>query len=283
MVATVTRLSAAATTVHYFEVDGYYAKNDPEHRKASRWHGEAATLLLGLHGPVKPNRFESVLAGYVPGTDLRLGRLRDGEHQHRPGVDVTFSAPKSVSLEALVYAAPKTRARVVTGARRGGAAPRWASSSCSGAAPDPELRPADGSATKSAGRRHGGSHLPPPGEPQPGSATAHPCGDRQHDARPGRGLAQRRVHLGGTLEAAHRGLLPQRAPDPARGNRLRHGADAGGPDAGVRDRGLPAADAGRILDPAPRASGLHGRPWLGEHARQDTTGGALHAAAQGGA
>ena len=112
MVATVTRLSAAATTVHYFEVDGYYAKNDAEHRKASRWHGEAAALL-GLQGTVKPNRFEAVLAGYVPGTDLRLGRLRDGEHQHRPGVDVTFSAPKSVSLEALVYAPPKTGARVV--------------------------------------------------------------------------------------------------------------------------------------------------------------------------
>ena len=112
MVATVTRLKAAATTVHYFEVDGYYAKNDPEHRKASRWHGEAAALL-GLHGRVNPKRFEAVLAGYVPGTELRLGRLRDGEHEHRPGVDVTFSAPKSVSLEALVYAAPKTGARVV--------------------------------------------------------------------------------------------------------------------------------------------------------------------------
>ncbi len=112
MVATVTRLKAAATTVHYFEVDGYYARNDPEHRKASRWHGEAAALL-GLHGPVNPKRFEAVLAGYVPGTELRLGRMRDGEHQHRPGVDVTFSAPKSVSLEALVYAPPKTRARVV--------------------------------------------------------------------------------------------------------------------------------------------------------------------------
>ena len=112
MVATVTRLKAAAMTVHYFEADGYYAKNDPEHRKASSWHGEAAALL-GLHGPVNPKRFEAVLAGYVPGTDLRLGWLRDGEHQHRPGVDVTFSAPKSVSLEALVYAPPKTRARVV--------------------------------------------------------------------------------------------------------------------------------------------------------------------------
>ena len=112
MVATVTRLKAAATTVHYFEADGYYARNDPEHRKASSWYGEAAATL-GLHGPGKPKRFESLLAGYVPGTDLRLGRLRDGEYQHRPGVDITFSAPKSVSLEALVYVAPKTRARVV--------------------------------------------------------------------------------------------------------------------------------------------------------------------------
>ena len=112
MVATVTRLKAAATTVHYFEADGYYARNDPEHRKASGWYGEAAATL-GLHGPVKPRRFEDILAGYVPGTDLRLGRLRDGEHQHRPGVDITFSAPKSVSLEALVYARPNTGARVV--------------------------------------------------------------------------------------------------------------------------------------------------------------------------
>ena len=89
MVATVTRLKAAATTVHYFEAGGYYAKGDPEHRKASGWHGEAAALL-GPHGPVKPKRFEAPLAGYVPGTDIRLGRLRDGEHQHRPGVDVTL-------------------------------------------------------------------------------------------------------------------------------------------------------------------------------------------------
>ena len=112
MVATVTRLKMAATTVHYFEADGYYAKDDPEHRKASRWHGKAATAL-GLHGPVKAKRFEQVLEGHVPGTRLRLGRLRDGAHQHRPGVDVTLSAPKSVSLEALVFASPRTRARVV--------------------------------------------------------------------------------------------------------------------------------------------------------------------------
>ena len=112
MVATVTRLSEAASTVHYFEIDGYYAKNDPEHRKASRWYGKGIEAL-GFHGPVKPKRFEEVLSGRIPGTTTRLGRLRGGKHEHRPGLDITFSAPKSVSLEALVHAAPNASARII--------------------------------------------------------------------------------------------------------------------------------------------------------------------------
>ena len=164
MVATVTRLKAAATTVHYFEADGYYAKGDSEHRKASGWYGEAAVSLLGLHGPVKPKRFEALLAGYVPGTDIRLGRLRDDEHQHRPGVDVTFSAPKSVSLEALVYARAQDRRTGDEGARRGGARHiglhRERACSRPGA-----TSPETGRRPTGAGRWHGGGDLPPPGEP----------------------------------------------------------------------------------------------------------------------
>lgn len=84
MVATVTSLSSASTTVHYFEHDGPYAKGAPEHRKASFWHEEAARALeLGRH--VSPKRINAILQGYVPETNLRLGRMRDGEHQHRPG------------------------------------------------------------------------------------------------------------------------------------------------------------------------------------------------------
>ena len=101
MVATVFELKSSAVTVSYFERDGYYAKNDPEHRQASFWRGTAAEAL-GLGGHVRPKRFESVLAGFVPGTDIRLGRMREGERVHRPGWDLTFSAPKSVSLEALL-------------------------------------------------------------------------------------------------------------------------------------------------------------------------------------
>ena len=106
MVATVFNLTNASSTVSYFENDGYYAKDDPEHKRASRWHGQGAKALkLGLR--VDSKKFERVLQGYVPGTDKRLGRMRDGEHEHRAGLDITLSAPKSVSLEALLYGEDK--------------------------------------------------------------------------------------------------------------------------------------------------------------------------------
>ena len=101
MVATVVVVRSSAVAVIYYERDGYYARNDPEHRQASFWYGDAAKAL-GLRAHVHPSRFEAVLSGYVPGTDLRLGRMREGQHEHRPGWDITLSAPKSVSLEALV-------------------------------------------------------------------------------------------------------------------------------------------------------------------------------------
>ena len=104
MVAKVNRLGSAAASVHYFEREGgYYARNDPEHRRASRWHG-AGAAALGLKGRVDARRFREVLEGKVPKTDLRLGRrTREGETEHEPGHDITFSAPKSVSLEGLLW------------------------------------------------------------------------------------------------------------------------------------------------------------------------------------
>ena len=101
MTATVVVVRSSAKAVIYYERDGYYLKNDPEHRQASFWYGDAAKAL-GLRAHVHPSRFEAVLSGYVPGTDLRLGRMREGQHEHQPGWDITLSAPKSVSLEALV-------------------------------------------------------------------------------------------------------------------------------------------------------------------------------------
>ena len=96
-------LASAAQGASYYERDGYYAKDDPEHQAASAWAGKGAEEL-GLKGPVDPETFKAILEGKVPdGSDTRLGRRgKDGEIHHRPGRDLTFSAPKSVSLAALV-------------------------------------------------------------------------------------------------------------------------------------------------------------------------------------
>ena len=61
-------------------------------------------MELGLGGPVNPDVFRAVLEGRIPdGSGQQLGRKgKDGDVRHRPGRDLTFSAPKSVSLAALV-------------------------------------------------------------------------------------------------------------------------------------------------------------------------------------
>ena len=96
------RLLASASEASEYMLHEYLVRNDEAHRTANRWHGGGAKAL-GLPQRVSRRRLIEVLEGRVPGTDLRLGRVVDGKHQHRPGWDATFSAPKSVSLEALLY------------------------------------------------------------------------------------------------------------------------------------------------------------------------------------
>ena len=101
MVASIGKIASPSQGVGYFERDGYYAKEDAAHKEASAWAGRGAEAL-GLSGPVDPERFRAVLEGEVPG-GRRLGRKEiDGSITHRPGRDVTLSAPKSVSLMAMV-------------------------------------------------------------------------------------------------------------------------------------------------------------------------------------
>ena len=101
MVASIGKIASPSQGVSYFEKDGYYARDDAAHRDASAWAGKGAAAL-GLSGPVDPEAFRRVLEGEVPG-GRRLGRKEmDGGIRHRPGRDVTLSAPKSVSLMAIV-------------------------------------------------------------------------------------------------------------------------------------------------------------------------------------
>ena len=96
------RALVSASEASDYMLHEYLVRNDEAHRTASRWHGGGAEAL-GLPERVSRRRFVAVLEGHVPGTDIRLGRVVDGEFQHRPGWDCTFSAPKSVSLEALLH------------------------------------------------------------------------------------------------------------------------------------------------------------------------------------
>ena len=101
MVASIGAVASPAQCIAYFERDDYYAKDDPTHREASAWRGRGAEDL-GLTGPVDPDTLRTVLEGVVPdGSGRRLGkRGKDGVIHHRPGRDLTLSAPKSVSLLA---------------------------------------------------------------------------------------------------------------------------------------------------------------------------------------
>lgn len=96
MVATVSALSSAAQAASYYEADDYYAEGGVA---PSEWFGEAAEKL-GLSGEVNREQFGEFLEGKIAGK--QLGTTRDGKVEHRPGWDITFSAPKSVSIMAEV-------------------------------------------------------------------------------------------------------------------------------------------------------------------------------------
>lgn len=97
----VTNLSSANQASRYYEKDDYYAKEDSSSNEASAWGGRGAHAL-GLSGQVDKDVFQELLKGNLPNGQM-LGRYVDGQRQHRPGFDLTFSAPKSVSILIEVY------------------------------------------------------------------------------------------------------------------------------------------------------------------------------------
>ena len=101
MVASIGVVASPSQGVSYYQRDGYYARDDPAHLEASAWAGKGAEAL-GLSGPVDPDTFQGILEGKVPDGPYLGRRGKDGEIEHRPGRDVTMSAPKSVSLVAMV-------------------------------------------------------------------------------------------------------------------------------------------------------------------------------------
>ncbi|MDM0108463.1 MobF family relaxase [Variovorax sp. J22R24] len=92
-------VTSAAGAAHYFETsDDYYGKEG--HR--GEWVGQSV-IHLGLDGAqtIERDGFQNLLDGQLPdGRRMRLSQTKGGKD--RKGIDFTFSAPKSVSIQALV-------------------------------------------------------------------------------------------------------------------------------------------------------------------------------------
>ena len=83
---------------YYSQQDNYYTRE--EGIEQSEWWGKGAEKL-GFYGHVDTKNFSDLLTGLLPNGE-KLGKVVDGQIKHRAGWDLTFSAPKSVSILALV-------------------------------------------------------------------------------------------------------------------------------------------------------------------------------------
>ena len=83
----------------YYTAENYYSTE--ENQTHSHWSGKGARTL-GLSGQVQGSDFKNLLHGNSPRGDKTLSGRKINPEKHRAGIDLTFSAPKSLSLAALV-------------------------------------------------------------------------------------------------------------------------------------------------------------------------------------
>ncbi|HGA2320762.1 TPA: MobF family relaxase [Pseudomonas putida] len=97
-ITTITRQSLGKVVSYYADgADDYYAKDG----SSMQWQGGGADAL-GLTGQVEQARFKELLDGRIS-QDVKLKRGNGEANKERLGYDMTFSAPKGVSLQALVH------------------------------------------------------------------------------------------------------------------------------------------------------------------------------------
>lgn len=96
-------ITSAGRAAHYFEnTDDYYTKDGPK----GQWEGKGSAAL-GLQGGVDSKQFKKLLEGELPNGERvrKAAPKKQGngkESKARLGIDFTFSAPKSVSMAALI-------------------------------------------------------------------------------------------------------------------------------------------------------------------------------------
>ncbi len=83
---------------YYEKADDYYTQD----QSPSEWQGKGAEVL-GLSGEVSIGDFEKLLDGNLPNGEM----IQVAASGHRGGTDLTFSAPKSISMQALIGEDPR--------------------------------------------------------------------------------------------------------------------------------------------------------------------------------
>ncbi len=92
---TVKALTSSNSAKEYYSHGDYYGM-----QSMGTWYGKGAEIL-NLKSDFSPKnewKFSRMLDGEINGYPP-LGRIKDGKREHRPGYDLTFSAPKSFSIE----------------------------------------------------------------------------------------------------------------------------------------------------------------------------------------
>ncbi|WP_316193021.1 MobF family relaxase [Bradyrhizobium sp. SZCCHNRI1029] len=106
MVASISARGNAASASRYYghlQRDDYYSRDG---EPPGRWAGKGAERL-SLDGPVTQTEFDAALRGIDPKTGERLAQLGGRGRDHAAGWDMTFSAPKSVSVLWALSEAPE--------------------------------------------------------------------------------------------------------------------------------------------------------------------------------
>lgn len=103
----VSAIKSAGGAADYYGRDDYYVTGEAD-APGLTWGGKGATAL-GWKGEASPHEFRQVLDGSHPAlTSRKPGAERSADvgapkdAKHRPGWDLTFSAPKSVSVMILI-------------------------------------------------------------------------------------------------------------------------------------------------------------------------------------
>jgi conjugative relaxase-like TrwC/TraI family protein len=97
MVVSIGVIGSASGAAEYYAAATNYYTTDGATEHQGEWGGEGATRL-GLSGGVDPDQFEELLQGHLPNG----ASIANNAGDHRAGLDLCFSSPKSLSLLSLI-------------------------------------------------------------------------------------------------------------------------------------------------------------------------------------